>query len=422
MGFNDFYIKKKIILGIIISLLLVSSSIVTINIIKNVKVNDIKTKLEKADFTITKFDIINITSGYVFINGTLKISNFTSNIQSNTNKVTRIKIEFFDKKSLGSSDIPLDNLNKPFENQINFTLHLPFSSNSSSFGSFFKKILVAENFSLKFNAQVFYTAFGKIDSFKFSNFVKFELQQKGLDLLINHIHIPYENGTGSYLNVSIYNPFKVKFALSGTSLLIIENYTLGILDINTYYLSQGNNDVIMPFHFSNKPVIVIENLFNLYNGSYQLKPNLIVKINSQQFPLNQTFTFSPKHHTKPLEVNVNQVSNVSYSISNLYFNFNLNITYNLPIEINITSLVMNVTTSKGIYIGKILWDSTIPLQLIPFESTVIPNLVGNFHLTATAYYDFIRSHTINIPNGYVTTKFFSNVIYLHFSISSIPIL
>jgi hypothetical protein len=415
--------KRRVIAASIIGIL-VLATLISIGIYFVAK-NNSKEELEDAQFTIDSFDIIDATSKYVVIEFRLNVSNIPYGGNSIFVDEDHIKITLLNN-SLPIADFDVSLGSGEFTESQLIQTEIPFDgeSNNPLLSGLIDNILSGDNFFLEFEGHVNYNV-GRIisDSFTFKNQIQFIVNSTALSLSINEIGITNLDVRNANLNVEIVNPFSTDILVKGIIYTRIGGFNLGNISLNNGLLVEsGVHNYTTEWNLDILPQNALTEILKRYNSSIDLLTDLQVSINDFQIDASPDLKLSFGENL--IDFNIVEVTNfeTNTNTGSLQVEFNMELFSNIPLQLNITSILMDFTTISDTEIGKLNWTNQDSISVPPYSSTIISNVAVVFsEISASVILEIAITQAIKVPKVVLTLQFFDQELEILFQLERIDL-
>ncbi len=412
--------NRKLLVFLICSILVVSG--ITIGIV-TFTYNKEKTKdeLEKANFTITRFDIIGAHDDILIIEGSLIIANLTESKLANVVNPIELSIKLYNQsKYLGEAVIPITK--RKFSTNQTFRIELPINNedqNSKSFLDLFSLLIRGIDFKLDFKGKLLYKFVELKGEIKFTNFLNFELIQESMQFGLTHLDFIGKNKKLGIAQFGIFNPFSSFLGLSGTGKLLIESYLFGTIEIKEeLILEHGWNNFTQEINLLDVPHIAMSELFDQYNDSIQLQVDLSIRVDESIIAVNTNFLLLRDESLYIVEIN--SISNFDLDGVNIQVELEMFVTSNLPFALNISKISMDIKTLSDIYVGTIEWIPENITNIPAYDTVLIKNVTANFNdIDSTIIFQLLFAGAVKIDNGQIDILVYDSLIYYSFALDRV---
>ncbi|MCE7734269.1 MAG: hypothetical protein GPJ54_05270 [Candidatus Heimdallarchaeota archaeon] len=418
-------LERKKLIAILVILLLLISILLSITVYQFNK-NSSKKALEEAEFTIDSFDILNGTKEEIWIEFRLNITNFDGSGDSSLVKVDFIEIVLFNNSvELAEIIVPLDSSEIEKSKIIQTRLPLEESDTSAAnslIRGLVNNILSGNNFILDFTGTVYYDV-GRVfsDSLKFSNQLLFVVNDTSLDLEIIEIVLEDLNSISTKLDIQITNPFSTEFYIDGTVFTNIEEINLGEINLdNGLLVKSGMHNYTVDWELAALPEIVISELLKNIDSAIVLKTILSLQINDLTIEISPDLELS--FGESLVDFAIIEVTNFESNQTSGTFTveFDMELTSNIPIILNITSILMTFTTISDVEIGVLDYSNQDVVSIPLYSSVIINNVSVIFSdISATTLITVLIDQAIKVPNAILTLQFFEEEIEIEFELERI---
>ncbi|MCH8907786.1 MAG: hypothetical protein IH840_11915, partial [Candidatus Heimdallarchaeota archaeon] len=296
-------------------------------------------------------------------------------------------------------------------------------SQVTTFSGFISNILLGVDFDLDFRGVVHYRVSSSFDDkIEFKNKLQFRLNQDTLDFTINLIEFEGRDSRNSNLLFSFNNPFSSILSINGSASVYIADYYFGFVEITEILtFTPGPHNLSLSLLLSQPAYLSFPELFIRYNQILVVTTNLTIQVHKAMFDISPNFQIEIQEELIKITAEGIQGLN-SNENGGVSGRFRINLLNNIPIKFNISSVVMQVTTLSGSYLGQISWVSQSPVELVPTETVVIENVLIN--LTDVSLAEFLTigvDGAIRITEGILNISFYDVVIDFRFEIMSIEL-
>lgn len=416
--------RKKLVAINIICVLLVSI-MVSVTVYRSNK-NRNQRSLEEASFTIDTFDILNGSKEEIWIQFRLNITNFDRSGDSSLFKADFIEIVLFNNSiELAEIIVPIDSSEVEESKTIQTRIPLDESDtdgDNSLLRGLINNILSGNNFILDFRGTVFYDV-GRVfsDSLEFTNQLLFVVNETALDLEIVEIVLEGLNSTSAKLDVQITNPFSTELDVDGKIFTNIAEVNLGEINLNNVIvIKPGTNNYTVDWELAALPVIVISELLKRFDTAILLTTMLSLRINDLIVEVSPDLELS--FGDSLIDFAILEVTNFETNQTTGIFTveFTMELTSNIPIVLNITSILMTFTTISDFEIGVLDYSNEDVVSVPLYSSVIINNVSVTFSdISATTLIELIITQAIKVPNAILTLQFFDEEIEVVFVLERI---
>ncbi|MHA2278916.1 MAG: hypothetical protein ACXAC2_24310 [Candidatus Kariarchaeaceae archaeon] len=95
---------------------------------------------------------------------------------------------------------------------------------------------------------------------------------------------------------------------------------------------------------------------------------------------------------------------------------------NIPLQLNITSILMDFTTISDTEIGKLNWTNQDSISVPPYSSTIISNVAVVFsEISASVILEIAITQAIKVPKVVLTLQFFDQELEILFQLERIDL-
>jgi hypothetical protein len=326
--------------------------------------------------------------------------------------------------------LPLDNISSEGLNNslIEFSVIIPIGgpvTEEGKFDEFVSLILTVEKFSIDFIGDLEYTIGSIKDNIEFNNSILFELEQEPALFNVNYIDVDSENATTAGVELSIYNPFPVNMQIDGIMDLYAEIYNFGTIILDTpILLSNGWSNQSLTMDIVSEAIVVLDTLLNEFSSNFTSHLDMSLTINETTLKLNTILDLSSDSTGSVFDIGIDEIKELEINTQLRYVNatFDVIIAYNLPFQLNLSRITMNVSTTLDTYLGNVTWISKSSIILYPFEVVLIENInIFLSNLNGNDILFLFADSAVRIPIGIIYLEFFSAIIPVEFTIDRIEL-
>lgn len=422
-------ISRKLISIIIITIVILSGTVITLIYHNNKTVA--KSELEQLDFTMLEFIITGAGTNELNVDGKLRISNVSDSGDLIGLTLSNLNLDlYYDNNHLTTTNLPLDNISSEGLNNslIEFSVIIPIGggvTEEGKFDDFVSLILTVEKFSIDFIGDLEYTIGSIKDNIEFNNSILFELEQEPALFNVNYIDVDSENATTAGVELSIYNPFPVNMQIDGIMDLYAEIYNFGTIILDTpILLSNGWSNQSLTMDIVSEAIVVLDTLLNEFSSNFTSHLDMSLTINETTLKLNTILDLSSDSTGSVFDIGIDEIKELEINTQLRYVNatFDVIIAYNLPFQLNLSRITMNVSTTLDTYLGNVTWISKSSIILYPFEVVLIENInIFLSNLNGNDILFLFADSAVRIPIGIIYLEFFSAIIPVEFTIDRIEL-
>jgi len=424
---QNLIIREKKLAAVVISISILTSILAFSVFYYNFSKRDAVSELEEADFIIDRFDIIDGTAEAIILQIRLSIVNYSRSDLSDSLELKRFdlvlinnSVEIFEANLDLGGEINIFGESQTFE----IPLLIETQSQVSTFTGFISNILLGVDFDLDFKGVVHYQVGEAFeDRIEFNNQLKFRLDQDLLDFTVDLIEFEGRDSYNSEIIFSFNNPFSSPLTVNGTASVYIADYYFGFVETTQMLaFAPGGHNWSLPLLLTEPAYRSFPELFYRYDQILVVTTNLTIQLNQAIFDINPSFKIQIEDDLIKITGEGIQGLAQDPDTGVLSGKFKVNLLNNMPIEFNISSVVMQVTTLSGSHLGVISWASSFPVELVPARTVVIENVLIN--LTDVSLIELLTITTdgaIKISSGILTINFYDVTIEFEFEIDSIEL-
>jgi hypothetical protein len=147
-------------------------------------------------------------------------------------------------------------------------------------------------------------------------------------------------------------------------------------------------------------------------------------INETTLKLNTILDLSSDSTGSVFDIGIDEIKELEINTQLRYVNatFDVIIAYNLPFQLNLSRITMNVSTTLDTYLGNVTWISKSSIILYPFEVVLIENInIFLSNLNGNDILFLFADSAVRIPIGIIYLEFFSAIIPVEFTIDRIEL-
>ena len=179
-------------------------------------------------------------------------------------------------------------------------------------------------------------------------------------------------------------------------------------------------------HIAGRPAEHDRNGTELVIEAFKKTPysDMTLTINDTTLKLNTILDLSTDSSGSVFDIGIEEIKEFEINVQLMYVNatFDVIIEYNLPFQLNLSRITMNITTTLDTYLGNVTWISESSVILYPFEEVLIKDI--NILITNLNTQDLLILATdsaVKIPIGIIYLEFFSATIPVEFTIDRIEL-
>ncbi|MCY3410327.1 MAG: hypothetical protein INQ03_01710 [Candidatus Heimdallarchaeota archaeon] len=417
-------VQRRYLLALLLPVLVLAIFLpVTIN--ENIEQSEERAikNLEAMNFTLYEIDILSVTEDTMEIYGVVNISNLDNTSSSIEITINNLNLNFHNEThDLVEFDIPIPEDTFGSQNEqknVSFTINYALNDLTSSrgIGTLLSKFMSMGNSYVDFTGKIEYEVYGFTRSIVFDNILQIALLDTyKLNYKAESIEFTREDGKETIINLSVFNPFSIDLMINGFLSLFIEEYFVGIVDVDEeIMLTKVWTNYSLFGDFQDLPTIAIPRIFDTYQSQFNFIAELEISISSYQFQLITPGVLTTTPSDNAFDVSINQVNNLSIATDtgSIHALIDLNITHFLPFTLNVSSLVMNFTSLSGRYLGQADWESTAVIPLLFNTTATLDNISLSFKdLSYLTMLEISSDLAILISDAEIRFQFFTTEIVL----------
>lgn len=389
---------------------------ILLNLSIDKKENSIINVLENLDLVINKLDIIGDPEGEIFLTGKLNIYNITNNEDTEGVAIDNFIFELYNGSTyVIGGEIPLSTDLFPAQQEtstiLDFSIGLKNSSISELSNDFISLILNSNNFTLQMVGNIKYSKSLFQREISFTNSILFDLSaNEKLDIEILDIIIPERDGNNTRVEIIILNPYGVDVKVSGKIDIYVENLYVGETFANSVkIMAKSTTALILDAKLDKLPKILIPEVFDNYIDGFNLIADLDINFGNIETNVQLDFIISTGTQSEVLEISLNEINDYQIDLDSgdIYLDFDIDLLYNIPLNLNLSEINLQMATLSQIYLGNSTWVSS-EYVLLSFNKTAkIEGIKINF----TGMSPFIMlsiaiEQKLLIQSGYIRIAFF----------------
>ncbi|MFV2015261.1 MAG: hypothetical protein ACC656_07535, partial [Candidatus Heimdallarchaeota archaeon] len=168
------------------------------------------------------------------------------------------------------------------------------------------------------------------------------------------------------------------------------------------------------------PEIILSELLKRSNSTIMLTTNLLIQINDLVIEASPDLRLTFGDNL--VDFAIVEVTNFDANQTAGTFTvvFDMELLSNIPIVLNITSILMTFTTVSNVELGQLNWENQDLVSILPYSSVIVTNVSVAFSdISASTIIELVITQSVKVPKATITLQFFDEEIEIQLTLEKI---